>query len=61
VTYDPPTGWIEGVDSPPEEADSKLGTFHTVETCERIKDATMLRQVDKPYSAVRCTACAAAT
>lgn len=42
--YEPPIGWIEAADSEPEEADSKLGTFHTIETCERIKDLSALRQ-----------------
>jgi hypothetical protein len=58
MAYTPPGGWIEDLDPRSEKDAAKLGVFHTRDTCARIKHPDRLRQVDKPYSSVRCSACA---
>jgi hypothetical protein len=61
VSYTPPTGWIEELrvdESVSPGASRVILKFHSHTDCPRIHDATVLRQVDKPYSAVRCTLCA---
>ncbi len=56
--YKPPPGWIEPVDSPELEADSRLGIFHITDQCPQIKRLELLRVADKPYTARPCGACA---
>jgi hypothetical protein len=58
MTCIPPGGWIETLDPRGAQDTSNLGVFHTRETCDRIKHPDRLRRVDKPYSSVRCSACA---
>lgn len=57
--YVPPSGWVEKMlsnDSEPQRLTS--ARFHSRRDCPRVTDAGALREVDKPYSAIRCTHCA---
>ncbi|MDQ1617594.1 MAG: hypothetical protein QOE19_163 [Actinomycetota bacterium] len=61
MPYVPPPGWVEEfrVEQAHSPEDSRIVTrFHARTDCPRVHDVTALRQVDKPYSALRCTLCA---
>jgi hypothetical protein len=57
MAYTPPVGWIEAVEASAGE-ESRIGRFHTSDTCDNIEHRDRLRSVDKPYSATRCGSCA---
>jgi hypothetical protein len=56
MNYAAPKGWIEVL--PRSGEGSQHSTFHLRQDCDRIKDPARLREVDRPYSAARCRACA---
>jgi hypothetical protein len=57
MPYSPPSGWVET--RPQDDEDDPLYVrFHAQPDCRRIGDPSVLRRVDKPYSATRCTLCA---
>jgi hypothetical protein len=57
MAYVPPNGWIQTR----IDGDATVIKFHTRSDCARIRAGDALRQVDKPYSAARCSLCADAT
>jgi hypothetical protein len=58
VTYEPPPGWVESLET--ETGENEYGLFHLREDCERIRQPERLRKTDKPYSAARCRFCSSA-
>jgi hypothetical protein len=54
MVYKPPGGWIE--DYCDDAGDHSR--FHARTDCPRIRQPERLRQVDRPYSAIRCVGCA---
>lgn len=60
MAYEPPSGWLERRDETAEEnwEGGLRAQFHTRPDCERVKRPESLVQVDRPYSATRCRACA---
>jgi hypothetical protein len=62
VTYQPPSGWVEprGVAIEDEESELIYGIFHSRQDCQRVRRPELLRLIDKPYSAARCSLCAPA-
>jgi len=57
VTYEPPSGWLEEYAIDPEASYVIRQRFHIRRDCPRIRPESELRPVDRPYTAVRCTAC----
>jgi hypothetical protein len=61
MTYLPPTGWVEprtATDTSTNQHKILYGFFHSRADCRHVRRADLLREVDKPYSAARCPACA---
>jgi hypothetical protein len=54
MVYTPPGGWVE--DYSDDAGDHSR--FHSRTDCPRIRQPGRLRQVDRPYSAIRCAGCA---
>ncbi|MGH8970022.1 MAG: hypothetical protein ACRDV1_08760 [Actinomycetes bacterium] len=58
MPYTAPSGWLE---PRPTGEGQRLGSiFHRERDCDRVRDAELLTETDRPYSAVRCRVCAAA-
>lgn len=58
MPYTPPSGYVERADGSLEHLTRIVEWFHTRTDCPRIKAATALVPVQRPYSAPRCTVCA---
>jgi hypothetical protein len=58
VPYEPPAGWVEPLTTAPDEPVAIHERFHVRRDCALIRRAAALRQVDRPYSAARCSRCA---
>ena len=54
MSYTPPDGWVEDFTG----GGVTLGRFQARTDCPRIRKPDQLRQVDRPYSALRCPGCA---
>ena len=59
--YTPPSGWVEELSPPSTASYVQRSTFHARDDCPRIRMSLALRAVDRPYSAARCSLCAAYT
>jgi hypothetical protein len=60
MPYEPPAGWVEPFTPAPDEPVATHERFHTRRDCSLIRPVAELRQVDRPYSAARCSRCAKA-
>ena len=58
MPYLPPSGWLERIDDPSDDTTEVSAKFHVVKDCARIKRPDALIEVDRPYHAPRCRACA---
>jgi hypothetical protein len=60
MSYAPPAGWVEVLPQNASNPFAPKALFHVDRDCPRIRTtAEGMRPVDRPYSATRCTACAA--
>lgn len=57
MSYTPPPGWVEPVESADHLGSNALGLFHERRDCNRVRRPELLRPTDKPYSAARCPGC----
>lgn len=59
MAYTPPSGYLERTDDPADENSRISERFHMKADCPRIKSPADLVPVPRPYSAPRCSYCAA--
>jgi hypothetical protein len=58
MPYTSPSGWVE---TRPPSIEAPVSTkFHIDRNCAGVQDKAALYQVDRPYSAARCSRCAPA-
>ena len=60
MPYTPPTGWVEKIDVPYDGRIVARLRFHRRRDCSRIRRVDSLIRAERPGSAARCPACAAA-
>jgi len=58
MPYEPPAGWVEPLTTASDEPVATHARFHLRRDCSLIRHAAKIRQVDRPYSAARCSRCA---
>jgi len=58
MPYQPPAGWVEPLTTTAQDPVATHERFHIRRDCSLIRPAADLRDVDRPYSAARCSRCA---